>query len=75
MALSNIFRNPKKEITETLVGFLFIGVIVGGVVTIAACEWLRVPVLVILLGGFVLTFITFVAHFIGEEIIDLFKRR
>lgn len=77
MALSNIFREPRREITETLVGI--VAAIVFMVLPCYFGSWLShfkdgPPLLLgamlgLALEGFVVGMFFFI-HFIGEEVCD-----
>lgn len=86
MALSNIFVEPRREITESVVGVLIAAAVL--VPDYRICEWLlsrshaaddRVLVIpMMLLGLIVLGFAVacvFFLHFIGETTCDWFAER
>jgi hypothetical protein len=87
MALSNIFKEPVREITESVVGVVMCGLFLYGVHFIA--DWIvlnsaedaksRMP---IVLGYIVAIFFLglafgalFLIHFIGEELCDALANR
>lgn len=90
MALSNIFLEPRREITETLVG---ITAVIGPVyLDYLFASWLKVassspnapnphglPIPLGMVIGFAATLIICVAfifiHYVGEEICDFLARR
>jgi hypothetical protein len=90
MALSNIFREPRREITESAVG---IGAAVAAVTLLAWVAYLigqriheadnsfSVPVgmvlgaQILLLAGLIGALILTITHWIGEEVCDALERR
>ncbi len=77
MALSNIFREPRREITETAVGIVAIGVFISPILATWHWEelnfaWLLIIVLVLFLPTI---FFIIGAHAIGEDICDALERR
>lgn len=86
MALSNIFREPRREITETLIGVTAAVIIM--VIPYYFAEWLEVasggrtrgvPVFIGIFVGIALeatsVALLFFIHFIGEEICDWLDER
>ncbi len=84
MALSNILREPRREITESLIGLAVLGVPIGADVAFAL--WLQsvdehlaftyamfLGLVTLAIGSLVvgvLTFIAFGVHAVGEAICD-----
>jgi TRAP-type C4-dicarboxylate transport system permease small subunit len=90
MALSNIFREPRREITESLAGTLLIGLLVLG--DCLAANWVShrlnvatrsdeiglfvIALLFIPIVSFIaLFFLVILPHWIGESICDSLARR
>ena len=85
MALNNIFREPRREITESIFGL----VVVGGYFWLdyrfalwAAPEDIQsnhIAIFPVMLFGVILTFVLALlvsfAHFVGEEICDALAQR
>jgi len=84
MALSNILKEPRRELTEQLLGTIVMGVAIVGdygasvwfekaTVPIGTCPWplgmVLLPLLAILVGLFLAAAI-FLTHVIGELIAD-----
>jgi hypothetical protein len=87
MALSNIFREPRREITESLIGVTIFAVPLYWdyrltlAVNATSPHPLPVPVGMLILGGVVIVIgligwgAALLTHFIGEEICDSLARR
>ena len=91
MALSNIFREPRREITESIVGTTAVVVVVGGfgwldyAVASASIEGVEhAPSLGLMMfalaflmvaGGIILTMILVFTHAIGDVICDILEDR
>lgn len=83
MALNNIFREPRREITETIVGGVIIGACLGGDYLLG--RWIAdqlghdLPVAIgMLLGAIAATLAVlglFLAHWLGEDICDRLEDR
>jgi hypothetical protein len=81
VALSNIFREPRREITETLVGLLVIGILVASDTAFGVwlhAHFMTTPVelgmlLGLFFGGAIISvFVIF--HNVGEDICNWLER-
>jgi hypothetical protein len=76
MALSNMLREPRREITETVVGVLLIGIVLVGYISgacwLAARTNLDMPAAFFLelTAASALVLFVLVGHWIGETVCD-----
>lgn len=85
MALSNIFREPRREITESAVGIAIASIVIYGDWWFAC--WFQetvahddkqirvIGMLVGILAAIIITGLVFLTHWVGEEICDSLARR
>lgn len=89
MALSNILREPRREITETVIGFALVGGYLIGDCRLASYvgptldpdypkDWFA-DIVVLMAIGLLLTVLSvplmFFIHFVGEEVCNALRRR
>lgn len=87
MALSNMLREPRREITESVVGIAFLALVIGGFARFGMWFANRttdannpygpmvfVGMLVALVSIFVLIALAYFTHFVGEEVCDKLKK-
>ena len=89
MALSNIFREPGKEIAETAIGIVAVGPIIGALLAIdyfcvapllddpgtSFGEAMAFGAFMMILGALLSVCLLGFVHFVGEKTVDAWRRR